>query len=378
MTIPHSLGGSWEVPPPLPQSPAQSLGFVQAFTQARLIEFLAVRQEEAARIGPQFADVVAELSTFVLGSGKRIRPAFAWLGWLGAGGDAAGASAVPVQRVCAALELLQAGLLAHDDIIDQSDLRRGEPSLHRRFEAEHSRERWAGRSERHGEALAILAGELAFVWADDLAAEGLDAVTEADRPAFRRAWAAMRSEVIGGQCLDVLAQAGGDESEEAAARVIRWKTASYTVARPLELGGVLARADEALLTFYRGFGEDVGAAFQLQDDLLGVFGDPAVTGKPAGDDVREGKRTVLAALALSAARSAGSAEEQALRSVFGRGDDDHAVAEAVAMIDRLGARAQVRARIEFLQGRAASALASAAVSGAAKTGLAELTASLLA
>ncbi|MGL6237071.1 MAG: polyprenyl synthetase family protein [Segniliparus sp.] len=367
---------------PLPESPAppegsaQSLGYVQAFTQARLVEFLAARQEEAVRIGSQFAEVVAELSAFVLGSGKRVRPAFAWLGWLGAGGDAAGPSAGAVQRVCAALELLQAGLLAHDDIIDQSDLRRGEPSLHRRFEAQHGRERWLGHGARHGEALAILAGELAFVWADDLAAEGLDAVAEADRPAFRKAWSAMRSEVIGGQCLDVFAQASSDESEEAATRVIRWKTASYTVARPLELGGVLARADEALLTFYRRFGDDIGVAFQLQDDLLGVFGDPAVTGKPAGDDVREGKRTVLMALALSEARKAGTAQEQALRAAFGR-DGDESVAEVVAMVDRLGARAHVRGRIELLRGRAAAALDAAQMPGEAKAGLAELAASLL-
>jgi geranylgeranyl diphosphate synthase type I len=355
----------------------QSLGFVQSFTEQRLVEFLADRRHEAARLGPQFADVVEGLSALVLGSGKRVRPAFAWLGWIGAGGDAAGPDAAAVQRVCAALELLQAGLLVHDDIIDQSDLRRGEPSLHRRFEAEHTREGWSGNAARHGEALAILAGELAFVWADDLAAEGLDAVAGADRPAFRKVWSAMRAEVIGGQCLDVLAQAGRDESEEAATRVIRWKTASYTVARPLELGGVLACADEVLLTFYRSFGDDIGVAFQLRDDLLGVFGDPAVTGKPAGDDVREGKRTVLMALALRSARKAGKGQEQALRSAFGRGGDDASVAEAVKIIDSLGVRAQVRERIELLRGRAAAGLEAVRMPDAAKAGLAELAASLL-
>lgn len=367
---------------PLSESPApfggsaQSLGYVQAFTQARLVEFLAARQAEAARIGPRFAEAVAELSSFVLGSGKRVRPAFAWLGWLGAGGDADGPDAGAAQRVCAALELLQAGLLAHDDIIDQSDLRRGEPSLHRRFETRHGQERWLGDGARHGEALGILAGELAFVWADDLAADGLDAIAAAGRPAFRRAWSAMRTEVIGGQCLDVFAQASSDESEEAATRVIRWKTASYTVARPLELGGSLAQADETLLTFYRRFGEAVGVAFQLQDDLLGVFGDPAVTGKPAGDDVREGKRTVLMALALNAARDAGAAQEQALRTAFERGDDA-SVAEVIGIVDRLGARARVRERIELLRRGAAAELETTRMPEPAKTGIAELTALLL-
>ncbi|ADG97546.1 Polyprenyl synthetase [Segniliparus rotundus DSM 44985] len=377
MTTAHRSDGSWEEPPPLSRNVPQSLGFVQSFAEQRLVEFLADRRREADRLGPQFAEVVEGLSALVLGSGKRVRPAFAWLGWLGAGGDAAGPDAGAVQRVCAALELLQAGLLVHDDIIDQSDLRRGEPSLHRRFEAEHSREGWSGDAARHGEALAILAGELAFVWADDLAAEGLDAVAGADRTAFRKVWSAMRAEVIGGQCLDVLAQAGDDESEEAATRVIRWKTASYTVARPLELGGVLACANESLLTFYRSFGDDVGVAFQLHDDLLGVFGDPAVTGKPAGDDVREGKRTVLMALALRSACEVGKNQEQALRSAFGRGDDDASVAEAVKIIDSLGVRAQVRERIELLRARAAAGLEAVRMPAAAKAGLVELTASLL-
>ena len=154
----------------------------------------------------------------------------------------------------------------------------------------------AGDGADFGSAVAILIGDLALAWADDLVNEaGLE---PAARARFAPVWAAMRTEVLGGQLLDINGEAGGDETVAAALRINRFKTAAYTVERPLHLGAALAGADDALVAALRTYGTDIGIAFQLRDDLLGVFGDPAVTGKPSGDDLREGKRTVLIAEAL--------------------------------------------------------------------------------
>ena len=141
------------------------------------------------------------------------------------------------------------------------------------------------------------------------------------RAAARGPWQAMRAEMFAGQYLDVLAQAEGDESEERALGVARLKTAAYTVERPLHLGVALAGAGPDTVEAVRTFGTDIGVAFQLRDDLLGMFGDTEVTGKPAGDDLREGKRTLLMALGLDyAARAGRHADADVLRGALGDPD----------------------------------------------------------
>ena len=239
----------------------------------------------------------------MLGGGKRIRPTFAWWGWRGAGGSVDAPEALSVLRAVSALELIQACALVHDDLMDASALRRGRPTVHVAFARRHADAGWHGRPARFGAAAAILLGDLAMVWADDMFHTcGLpqETLVRAGVP-----WRAMRTELLGGQYLDVLHQATRDASQAAALRIDRYKTAAYTVERPLHLGAALAGAGPELVDGYRRFGADIGIAFQLRDDLLGVFGDPAVTGKPAGDDLREGKRTLLLAIALERAERRG-------------------------------------------------------------------------
>ena len=258
---------------------------------ADLADYLAGRRAECADIAEEYAGAVDDLTRFVLAGGKRLRPTFAWWGWRAAGGlDDPSA----VLRAVSALELIQACALVHDDLIDDSATRRGEPTVHARWAARHAGAAWTGDPTRFGAAVAILLGDVALAWADDMLHEsGVDPVALARA---RPAWQAMRTEVLGGQFLDVQGHASSDSSPETALRISRYKTAAYTVERPLHLGAAIAGADDTTIAALRRYGTDLGIAFQLRDDLLGVFGDPAVTGKPAGDDLREGKLTLLVAL----------------------------------------------------------------------------------
>ncbi|CAA9430843.1 MAG: Geranylgeranyl diphosphate synthase [uncultured Pseudonocardia sp.] len=334
--------------------------------------YLERRLAECADVDPAFGEAAGALRAFVLGGGKRIRPTFAWWGWRGAGGDPDDHDAAAVVRAVAALELIQACALVHDDLMDASATRRGRPTVHVEFAHRHASAGWRGRPARVGAAAAILLGDLAMVWADDmLRAAGLPAA------ALVRAavpWEAMRTEVLGGQYLDVLHQATGDASLRAALQIDRFKTAAYTVERPLHLGAAIAGADPELTACYRSFGADIGVAFQLRDDLLGVFGDPAVTGKPAGDDLREGKRTLLLALALQRAADLDRHDAAAAIEVaLGDTDlDDAGVDRIRSVLVDLGAAQAVEQRIAALTGSALDALSVADVAEPAATRLAEL------
>lgn len=202
-------------------------------------------------------------------------------------------------RAGAALELLHASALAHDDLIDASDTRRGRPATHRGFAALHRDAGWPGDPEQYGAAAAILLGDLLLSWSDEMLRRcGLP--LERVAPALD-VLELCRTEVIAGQFLDVSVQARGRADVDAAMTVLRYKSAKYSIERPLHVGAALAGAGPETLTALSSFGLPLGEAFQLRDDLLGVYGDPATTGKPAGDDLVEGKRTVLVALALDAA-----------------------------------------------------------------------------
>ncbi|WP_338124343.1 polyprenyl synthetase family protein [Rhodococcoides kroppenstedtii] len=325
-----------------------------------LDSFVESRRATVDSVGPVYTEAVEELRSFVLRGGKRIRPAFAWTGWLGAGGDPSGPDADAVLQVCSALEFVQACALVHDDIIDSSLTRRGFPTVHVTFAERHRRSEWIGDPAAFGEAVAILLGDLALCWADDL-------IREADLPieTVRRVgpmWSAMRTEVLGGQLLDIAVEARSDDSLDAALRIDRYKTAAYTVERPLLIGGTLANADAALLDVYRTFGADIGIAFQLRDDLLGVFGDPAVTGKPSGDDLREGKRTVLIAAALDVADRDDPAAAETIRTGLGTDLTPAMVDEMRELLVRLGAVENVERRITDLTESALAALSGADIS----------------
>ncbi|GAA2340213.1 polyprenyl synthetase family protein [Saccharopolyspora halophila] len=340
--------------------------------QQTLSDYLQTRRREAAELDPVVGETADQLGDFVLGGGKRIRPTFAWWGWRACGGAAQGPEAANMLHAASALELLQACALVHDDLIDESDTRRGKPTVHRRFERLHRENSYSGDGARFGMAAAVLLGDLALAWSDDmLHSSGIsaEAMTRALHP-----WRAMRTEVLSGQYLDVLGQVRGDETPEAALQICRLKSASYSVQRPLELGAQIAGASQEALAALHRFGTDIGVAFQLRDDLLGVFGDPEVTGKPAGDDLREGKRTVLIAEAVATARERGDdASLQLLHDVLGDPDlDEERVARAREVLESLGAATSVDKRIAELTSSAMLALHAAGLDEPAASRLAEL------
>ncbi|AOW92842.1 geranylgeranyl pyrophosphate synthase [Rhodococcus sp. WMMA185] len=337
-----------------------------------LSNFFASRRAQVDGIGGGYREAVSALENFVLRGGKRVRPAFAWTGWLGAGGNPRGPHAAPVLRACSALELVQACALLHDDIIDASTTRRGFPTVHVEFERHHRDGAWNGDSAHFGRAVAILLGDLALAWADDMIREsGIDPDASAR---ISPVWSAMRTEVLGGQYLDISNEARADESIDAAMKVNRYKTAAYTIERPLHLGAALAGADDALVSAYRRFGTDIGIAFQLRDDLLGVFGDPAVTGKPSGDDLRAGKRTVLFALALQRADAEDPEAAERLRCSVGTDISDAEVDTLRDTITSLGAVADVEKQIEEHVEDALSVLAASTATAEAKQQLSEMAA----
>ncbi|WP_305786264.1 polyprenyl synthetase family protein [Symbioplanes lichenis] len=302
-----------------------------------LSAFLAGQRTRLLAIDDDLADVADALEAFVLGGGKRLRPAFAYWGFRGAGG----VDSDQVVAAVSALELVQAAALIHDDLMDRSDTRRGEPSVHKRFAARHAAAAWLGDAEAFGDKAAVLLGDLALVWSDELlqgAGVDLEALVRA-RPVFDE----MRTEVTVGQYLDVLSPVTGDMTAARASKVARFKSAKYTVERPLLLGAALAGAPRAVFEAYSGYGLPLGEAFQLRDDVLGVFGDPGVTGKPAGDDLREGKRTYLIATAYE---TAGPAERAELETGLGSPAPD--VARLREIITATGALDRTESRIAAL------------------------------
>jgi geranylgeranyl diphosphate synthase type I len=325
----------------------------RARVQEALDGFLERQAGVLAPLGPDAGRLLEQARVSVSG-GKRFRAAFCYWGHRAfAPGEA---SEEDLVRACAALELLHASALVHDDFMDASDTRRGRPATHRALEAEHRAAGWRGDAEQYGAAAAILLGDLLLAWADEL-------LRRCGFPVGRVAPALeifdlCRSEVIAGQFLDVSVQARGRADVDTAMTVLRYKSAKYSIERPLHIGAALAGASLEDLAALSDFGLPLGEAFQLRDDLLGVFGDPDVTGKPAGDDLAEGKRTVLVALALDAAPAADAAT---LDAALGRPLTETEVDELRRIIDASGAREQVEATIATLTDDAVAALAQARI-----------------
>ncbi|AZA08914.1 polyprenyl synthetase family protein [Corynebacterium pseudopelargi] len=336
------------------RSPAQhsdlmDLPVIVTEVEATLQRFFEQREPEIARIGEPASLAVNFLQDLVFSGGKRIRPAYALAGFYAAGGEI-GEGALDAQAVLqmvSALELIQACALAHDDVIDASDTRRGQPTVHRAAQHHHETQRWLGDSAHFGESVAILAGDLALVWADDMfltAQVPLERIAAAIEP-----WRSMRTEVIGGQLLDIFLESEGSESLQLAENVNRFKSAAYTIERPLHIGAAIAQGSPELIHELREYGRDIGIAFQLRDDLLGVFGDPAITGKPAGDDLREGKRTVLVTRAIELSIKQGHEDwAQRIREQVGTVEDPAEIAELASLIKNTGAVEEVERRIDQL------------------------------
>lgn len=284
--------------------------------QACLDAELAHQTEVVAELGPDVDDLLAAV-TGLLRGGKRLRAAFLYWGHRAAGRPDSDA----LVRLASAMEIFQAAALIHDDVMDDSDTRRGMPAAHRAMAGAHAARGWTGDADRFGLAGAVLAGNLCLTWADEVyATSGLPAPDVArGRPLFDR----MRSQLMAGQFLDVVESmrpwSGVEAAErvERAGRVITYKSAKYTVEHPLLIGAATGGLDDAGTAALSRYGLDLGRAFQLRDDLLGVYGDPGATGKPAGDDLREGKRTVLLAHALAGTDDEGRA---LLGRLVGRAD----------------------------------------------------------
>lgn len=278
-------------PDGLPATPAATPAATQVATA--LDRELAAAAADLTLAGPEAAPLLAGARRAVQG-GKRLRARLCLAAHQACGGDDATASA----GVAAALELFQAAALVHDDLMDHSDTRRGQPAAHRWFEQAAP----AGdhRAEQFGAGAAVLLGDLLLTMSSTALERSCRELAPERRWKLADLFAAMSHEVAYGQYLDLLASHSAWRPEvdlDRAWRVIHAKTARYSVELPLAMGAVLAGADESALAWFATIGRDAGAAFQLRDDLLGVFGDPAITGKPAGDDLLEGKRTVLVALA---------------------------------------------------------------------------------
>jgi len=334
---------------------------------ALLTEHVAGLVPELTAAGAGAAPL-AEALGHMLAGGKRLRAAFCYWSWRAHSGDPDSPDADVVLRVGAALELFQAAALFHDDVMDDSDTRRGRPAAHRRFAARHTDARWSGDPGRFGESAAILLGDLALVASEREFVRAVGGCAAVRRARAHEVFDRMRTEVTVGQYLDLLAQAlpwGEDPAadESRAREVIVAKSARYSVEHPLLLGAVLAGADDAALAVTSSYGLPLGEAFQLRDDLLGVFGDPAATGKPAGDDLREGKRTVLVARAMGQARATGDVGlADALHVGLGdRGLDDAACRALADRIAACGAVEDVEALITELGDRAFTALAGASL-----------------
>ncbi|GAB3714235.1 polyprenyl synthetase family protein [Nocardiopsis nanhaiensis] len=322
---------------------------------AQLFEYLERRVTQADKLDQDFAVSLGEqLAAFTLEGGKRLRSVLAWWGWLAGGGADSGSDALAALRACSAIEVLQTFALAHDDVMDATPIRRGKPSFHAAHTAEHRDSGFHGDARRYGESMAILVGDLAMAWADDLLHESLEGL--ATRPAAHAVWRDMRTEVMTGQFLDLRAQVRGDRSEEGAVRIDLLKTATYTVERPLHLGCAMAGAADTTAEALRGYGADVGVAFQLRDDLADVYGDPARTGKETGEDLREGKNTLLLATGLRLAEESGDRAALALLRRVGGPPELVDATGAARALERVGARDMVHQRCRELAERGLSRL----------------------
>jgi geranylgeranyl diphosphate synthase, type I len=340
--------------------PPPSLAGIAARVTDRVVRFVAAEGERWTALDDDLAGPFNEIRRMVEAGGKRLRPAFCQWGFVGAGGDPADPRIVDVG---AAFELMHAFALFHDDVMDDALSRRGAPTTHAVYADTHRLAGWSGESRRFGEGAAILVGDLAFVLADELLVGAPDPVW--------RMWNELRTELNIGQFLDILGSVRGERRVDRAERIARYKSGKYTIERPLHLGALLAAPDRAtsLLPQLSRYGLPLGDAFQMRDDVMGVFGDTAITGKPVGGDLLEGKPTPLLARAVAAATET----QLAVLDRVGAADLD---AEEIAAIQQVivdtGALGELERAIERLSDEAIEALASIDITSMARDELAAL------
>ncbi|MEI7888501.1 MAG: polyprenyl synthetase family protein, partial [Actinomycetes bacterium] len=308
-----------------------------------------------ADLGP----ALGERDRFCGEGGKRVRPAFAYWTFLGAGGDPDNPWIIDL---CAGLELLHAFALLHDDVMDGSDMRRHHQTVHIGAAEQHRNSHWRGEARRFGEGVAILLGDLALTYADQLMSP-LDFDT-------RTIYSELKTELMVGQYLDLVSAARGDTDAERGRRIVLYKSAKYTVERPMHMGAALAGRSDQMTEPLSRVGLPLGEAFQLRDDLLGVFGSELTVGKPVGDDLREGKATLLLTLTMQLSNNA---QKQELSKV-GSQLSPESVDRLCEIITETGARSQVEQRIENLTTEALAALDAMQLTETARAALIELAA----
>ncbi|MEI8238083.1 MAG: polyprenyl synthetase family protein [Actinomycetota bacterium] len=324
-----------------------SLAVIAARVEQRLAEVLAEEEARWSAFDDDLAEPIHEIGRLVLVGGKRLRPAFCHWGFVGAGGDPDDERVVDAG---AAFELMHAFALFLDDVMDDAASRRGSPTTHTVFAQHHRDHEWAGEARRFGEGVAILVGDLAFVYADRL-------MSAAGRQAWD-IWNELRIELNIGQVLDIVGSVRNDRRRVKAERICRYKSGKYTIERPLHLGAVMAAPERAaeLLGPLSAYGLPLGDAFQMRDDVMGAFGDAALTGKPVGGDLREGKPTPLMAMAVEVATPA----QAEVLSLVGRVNlDDADVARVQQAIVDTGALAALESTITRLTDEAVAAIAKA-------------------
>lgn len=343
-----------------PISPAPvPLRDAAALTDQRLTTFLADELTRWEAVDADLGPVLRELDRFCRDGGKRVRPAFAYWTYLGTGGEPEDPAIVDL---CAGLELLHAFALLHDDVMDGSDTRRHHETAHITAARQHRESGWRGEPRRFGEGVAILLGDLALTYADHLMGQ-LDGTT-------RAVYSELKTELMVGQYLDLVSAARGDLDGERGRRIVLYKSAKYTVERPMHLGAALAGRYDELADELTAVGVPLGEAFQLRDDLLGVFASPTTVGKPVGDDLREGKATMLLTLATERADAA----QREVLSGAGTDLDQEGVDRICQVIEDTGARAQVESRIDELTDSAISSLECIQMDGPGRRALVELAA----
>ncbi len=322
----------------------EAITHVATAVDTRVQDLLDAERERWTRVDPRLAEAIDELLRMARG-GKRLRAAFCYYAWAGAGGSPENES--HAIDAGAAFELLQTFALIHDDIMDDADTRRSEETIHVRQGNRLLAEQWTGEPRRYGEGVALLIGDLAHVYADQLVGTR--------HPFARALWDELRIELNLGQYLDMRAAAAGQVDRETARRVATFKSALYTIVRPLQLGASLAPGGDApdLQARLEAFGMPVGRAFQLRDDLLGVVGDTGRVGKPVGNDLREGKPTELIAIALDRATPA---QRSTLAGMGTPGLDEADIAQLLAVLYDTGAIDEIGRRIDALTEEAHHAL----------------------
>jgi geranylgeranyl diphosphate synthase type I len=314
-----------------------------------LAEFCRTEVSYLSAIGSEMDPVAKAMEKFILQGGKRLRPLFAYVGYLASGGKINDS----IFRAFASLELVHACALIHDDVMDGSDTRRGEPAIHKQFEELHIKNKLSGSPEKFGIASAILLGDLALIWSAQMFHSSK--ISEHQIKRALPIYDEMRVELMAGQYLDVYEQALATSNVDRSLKVARYKSGKYTIERPLHFGLKLNEDSKPLLQqVFTDYGIPLGEAFQLRDDVLGIFGDPAQTGKPAGDDLREGKRTVLMAKAVELANAS---ERKELLNSLGKSDlSTESVANAQQIIKDTGALAAIEKMISDLSETAAHAI----------------------